>query len=136
MLMNRGVESFFRAAIRGGNWDNTTNDGPFTLNLNNAPSNVNTNIGFRCASIHANLAPEQNRHFTEWRSLTNVKDLDDYRLGYRIPPKAGETPNQTVAGSGQTPPPAVLRRGFRPLGNEIQEVFPIDDLIIGVRVCF
>ncbi len=35
--------------IRGGNWDNGANSGAFTLNLNNAPSNSNTNIGFRCA---------------------------------------------------------------------------------------
>gem|GEM_PF-5792113 len=35
--------------IRGGNWNNGANDGAFTLNLNNAPSNVNTNIGFRCS---------------------------------------------------------------------------------------
>lgn len=35
--------------IRGGNWNNGANSGLFTLNLNNAPSNVNTNIGFRCA---------------------------------------------------------------------------------------
>lgn len=36
--------------IRGGNWNNGANTGAFTLNLNNAPSNTNTNIGFRCAS--------------------------------------------------------------------------------------
>lgn len=35
--------------IRGGNWNNGANDGAFTLNLNNAPSNSNTNIGFRCS---------------------------------------------------------------------------------------
>ncbi|MEK7460575.1 MAG: hypothetical protein AAB628_03445 [Patescibacteria group bacterium] len=38
-----------RGFIRGGNWDNGVNSGAFTLNLNNAPGNVNTNIGFRCA---------------------------------------------------------------------------------------
>jgi formylglycine-generating enzyme required for sulfatase activity len=37
------------AGLRGGNWNNGTNAGVFTLNLNNAPSNTNTNIGFRCA---------------------------------------------------------------------------------------
>jgi len=36
-----------RAAIRGGNWNNGGNAGVFSLNLNNAPSNTNTNIGFR-----------------------------------------------------------------------------------------
>ena len=38
-----------RAFIRGGNWNNGSNAGVFTLNLNNAPSNTNTNIGFRCS---------------------------------------------------------------------------------------
>ena len=38
------------AAIRGGNWNNAGNAGVFSLNLNNAPSNTNTNIGFRAAS--------------------------------------------------------------------------------------
>jgi hypothetical protein len=33
----------------GGNWNNGSNDGRFALNLNNAPSNTNNNIGFRCA---------------------------------------------------------------------------------------
>lgn len=37
------------AFIRGGNWNNEANAGVFTLNLNNAPTNTNTNIGFRCA---------------------------------------------------------------------------------------
>lgn len=39
-----------RGFIRGGNWNNGVNAGAFTLNLNNAPSNSNNNIGFRCAS--------------------------------------------------------------------------------------
>lgn len=38
-----------RAFQRGGNWNNGSNAGVFTLNLNNAPSNTNTNIGFRVA---------------------------------------------------------------------------------------
>lgn len=29
----------------GGNWDNGANYGAFTFNVNNAPSNANTNIG-------------------------------------------------------------------------------------------
>jgi|GEM_PF-1976128 hypothetical protein len=35
------------AAIRGGNFNNTANAGVFYLNVNNAPSNANNNIGFR-----------------------------------------------------------------------------------------
>jgi hypothetical protein len=37
------------AGIRGGNWNNGTQAGAFSVNLNNAPSNSNNNIGFRCA---------------------------------------------------------------------------------------
>ena len=39
-----------RAVKRGGNWNNGANAGPFCANLNNAPSNTNYNIGFRCCS--------------------------------------------------------------------------------------
>jgi len=42
--------------IRGGNWNNGANAGAFTLNLNNSPANVNTNIGFRCAQYFSFLA--------------------------------------------------------------------------------
>lgn len=43
------LEKIAAGFIRGGNWNNGANDGAFTLNLNNAPSNSNTNIGFRCS---------------------------------------------------------------------------------------
>jgi len=39
-----------RMPIRGGNWNNGSRAGVFALNLNNARSNANTNIGFRPAS--------------------------------------------------------------------------------------
>lgn len=39
-----------RLPIRGGNWNNGSGAGVFALNLNNARSNSNTNIGFRPAS--------------------------------------------------------------------------------------
>ncbi len=35
--------------ICGGNWNNGANTGVFNVNLNNARSNVNSNIGFRSA---------------------------------------------------------------------------------------
>lgn len=38
-----------RVPIRGGNWNNGANDGLGALNLNNARSNSNVNIGFRPA---------------------------------------------------------------------------------------
>ncbi|WP_153549771.1 hypothetical protein [Candidatus Nanohalobium constans] len=37
-----------RAVQRGGNANNGANAGVFSMNLNNAPSNSNRNIGFRC----------------------------------------------------------------------------------------
>ena len=39
------------AVLRGGNWNNDVNAGVFASNLNNAPSNTNTNIGFRCVFV-------------------------------------------------------------------------------------
>jgi hypothetical protein len=65
-----------RGAISGGNWNNGANDGRFALNLNNAPSNTNNNIGFRCAlpevkatrlsggQIHGGFAPPCRAHLT------------------------------------------------------------------------
>src|SRR3989338_1708879 len=38
------------AVLRGGNWNNGANAGPFSANLNNAPTNTNNNIGFRCCN--------------------------------------------------------------------------------------
>ena len=38
-----------RVPIRGGNWNNAASAGVAALNLNNARSNSNTNIGFRPA---------------------------------------------------------------------------------------
>ena len=37
------------AFLRGGRWGDGANAGAFTLNLNDAPSNSNSSIGFRCA---------------------------------------------------------------------------------------
>ena len=44
-----GCSANGNAPFRGGAWDSTTDDGPFTLDLNNAPSLVFTSVGFRCA---------------------------------------------------------------------------------------
>lgn len=58
---------FTEVFIRGGNWNNGSNDGPFTLNLNWSTTNANNNVGFRCAryssikSIHFYILwPERN----------------------------------------------------------------------------
>ena len=63
-LLNAGrVKSRIEPAFkRGGNWNNGSNAGAFTLNLNNLPSNSdNNNIGFRCARYFSiKTRPEQN----------------------------------------------------------------------------
>lgn len=43
------------AFIRGGNWNNGANDGPFTLNLNWNTGNTNNNVGFRCARYSSKI---------------------------------------------------------------------------------
>lgn len=45
---------YVRAFRRGGNWNNTSNAGVLALNLNNTPSNTNTNIGFRVGRDNEN----------------------------------------------------------------------------------
>lgn len=42
---------------RGGNWNNGANAGPFSANLNNAPSDLNNNIGFRCDEQKEDITP-------------------------------------------------------------------------------
>lgn len=44
------------AAYNGGNWDNGANAGLFYLNVNNAPSNANTNIGARLANENGQMS--------------------------------------------------------------------------------
>jgi len=48
-----------RAVIRGGNWDNGANAGPFNANLNNLPTDTNNNIGFRCCNSSEKAGREQ-----------------------------------------------------------------------------
>ena len=51
------------AFLTGGNWNNGVNAGMFNLNVNNAATNRNTNIGFRTmlgllrAIKHSSLIP-------------------------------------------------------------------------------
>lgn len=76
-------------------------------NLNNAPSNVNMNIGFRCASTPlktVEIAPVQNAGFTESVSFSLQRES---RLGYRVPPKAGETQNRAGWGAKSLPAPSI-----------------------------
>ena len=68
-----------RLPLRGGNWNNGSNCGPFALNLNNNRSNSNWNVGFRSA-----LAPiRQKPHGQGCADGTGAK-------GNRLPPLANE----------------------------------------------
>jgi len=64
-----------RAVQRGGNWDNGAQAGVFSMNVNNAPSNSNTNIGFRCP-------PNYFKHFV-WSS-SKFSICDRRELGHPI----------------------------------------------------
>jgi len=71
-----------RAAIRGGNFNNGANAGVFYLNLNNAPSNSNYNIGFRAcnaqdsmAGYHGSISRDQSICALESWSLPKGKTL-------------------------------------------------------------
>lgn len=43
----RGERGDRAVCLRGGSWNNGSNAGVWAVNLNNARSNVNTNVGFR-----------------------------------------------------------------------------------------
>ncbi len=90
---------------RGGNWNNGSNAGAFTLNLNNSPANVNTNIGFRCAQYFSfefvrifevarvkylkNINPSQeNYRFYSFPSRQNAKRENIKPLSQRSGSKA------------------------------------------------
>ena len=49
MYLVARLTATLRGFIRGGNWNNSSNTGVLTLNLNNTPTNTNSNIGFRVA---------------------------------------------------------------------------------------
>lgn len=65
-----------RMPLRGGNWNNGSNAGLGTLNLNNARSNANSNIGFRPALENA-----RSNHFTECCQCNIEKDAVSSPIG-------------------------------------------------------
>lgn len=50
ILREKPGKPIVHAVQRGGNWNNGANAGALSVNLNNAPSHTNSNIGFRCTS--------------------------------------------------------------------------------------
>ncbi|MDC1174850.1 LysM domain-containing protein, partial [Bacteriovoracaceae bacterium] len=78
------------------NWNNGTNAGAFTLNLNNAPSN--TNIGFRCGFLaSADLGENKCRKFTS--TLVN-----HFSQIFETPRHFGFIPGPTTGDSSQWSP--------------------------------
>lgn len=78
-----------RAVKRGGNWNNGANAGPFSANLNNAPTNTNYNIGFRCCLGFLALA-EFLRKFCKLEMQLQLQSIENLRRnsfgGRRISP--------------------------------------------------
>jgi len=68
-----------RAVKRGGNWNNGANAGPFSANLNNAPTNTNSNIGFRCCSGFLTLA-EFLRKFCKIEMQLQLHSIENMRI--------------------------------------------------------
>ena len=64
MILAAGAERSRFAAIRGGNWNDGTRAGVFSLNLNNGPSNWNSNVGFRCVLPAAGVDGATAAHLT------------------------------------------------------------------------
>jgi len=72
------AKSANRGFLRGGNWNNGSNAGAFYLNLNNTPTNTNTNIGFRVArSLRSTtvLVPLAGMPVGPWPAAARTKDL-------------------------------------------------------------
>ena len=72
-VKSNGRHIFCSGFIRGGNWNNGSDDGAFTLNLNNTPSNTNNNIGFRCASDQAYVLVLVLKRQNERHTSTDVR---------------------------------------------------------------
>ena len=71
--------TYRRAPLRGGNWNNGAHSGLGALNLNNAPSNRNSNIGFRPALI---LRQKHSSYATGVSAILNGLHTLSYWLEY------------------------------------------------------
>ena len=79
------------AAIRGGNWNNGTDAGAFALNLNNGPSNWNTNIGVRCCARMLAGSSAGTRGLTGPRAVRRAPQA-------RLPVRASGPKNERLGG--------------------------------------
>lgn len=75
--------------LRGGNWNNGSNAGAFTLNLNNDTGSQNNNIGFRCASDELTKC-DLVCQMSDMRSRMHTPDLYDHKVFSVSCPSVGE----------------------------------------------
>jgi len=62
--------------ISGGNWNNVSNAGVWTLNLNNVRTNSNDNVGFRSDSIrNPRIADDANGGIKGGAFLRRVREI-------------------------------------------------------------
>jgi hypothetical protein len=83
------------ALIAGGNWNNGVNAGARSVNLNNYPWNVNTNIGARAAC--------------------------DYCYFRRVALRSGGTTNFYISQSGLPDRTAANQKTTRPVSSESEQ---------------
>lgn len=85
ILWEKPGKPISHAVQRGGNWNNGANAGALSVNLNNAPSNSNSNIGFRCTSQVRNLEKGDAAGSSELLALggSAEKLWEAHRLAYK-----------------------------------------------------
>lgn len=93
-----GISGCAGAVLRGGNWNNDVNAGVFASNLNNAPTNTNTNIGFRCVFVPG-FWVETGRFF--WRA--RIEKARSFSSRYFLPLGNFSLPHLGHASIGRSP---------------------------------
>jgi hypothetical protein len=94
-----------RLPIRGGNWNNGAISGVFALNLNNARSNANTNIGARPAlgDRQKSQAHAASIFFRATRPPTGARRMSDQTTSHAIEATLAATGSKaTYTGAGMT----------------------------------
>ena len=74
--------------ISGGNWNNSSNAGVWTLNLNNVRTNSNNNVGFRADSISPH-GLQVDRSGIKGDAFRRVKKFTAKSDGFRLSGRAG-----------------------------------------------
>ena len=98
------------AAIRGGNFNNDAIAGVFYLNVNNAPSNSNYNIGFRACKVRFRARRAEGFSAVE---QVQIHAAFDRHFGTGGADDAGSAEEKHAHGSLLPAPRTVLPRGGR-----------------------